>query len=314
MKNILLIIIAASILGIGCNSSKSNYDLAETSDEMIPATRMEMVESPTSVESPSQDEPAGDKISEQMLIKTANISIDVENYDIARTQIDSLVKLYSASISSESLHNYDYRVSNNMVIRVPSARLDKLISDILVIAQKVEYQQIETADVTEEYIDINSRLKNQRAVERKFLLLLNRTDSIEEILKIETKLAEVRGQIESFEGRLKYLRSRVSLSTIHLNVSQKIDFKYTPEAMESFWERFKKSIDKGWKGFVVFVLFLIRLWPLWIFGAIITIIIYRIDRRRRSKVKFNKKLKGKEKVKTKGKKGEKPEPFKQSLD
>jgi hypothetical protein len=201
-----------------------------------------------------------------------------------------------------------------MVIRVPSARLDKLISDILVIAQKVEYQQIETADVTEEYIDINSRLKNQRAVERKFLLLLNRTDSIEEILKIETKLAEVRGQIESFEGRLKYLRSRVSLSTIHLNVSQKIDFKYTPEAMESFWERFKKSIDKGWKGFVVFVLFLIRLWPLWIFGAIITIIIYRIDRRRRSKVKFNKKLKGKEKVKTKGKKGEKPEPFKQSLD
>ncbi len=140
-------------------------------------------------------------------------------------------------------------------------------------------------------------------MERKFLALLNRTDSIDEILQIESKLAEVRGQIESLEGRIKYLRNRVSLSTINLNVTQKIDFKYTPEAMESFWERFKKSVDKGWKGFVVFILFLIKLWPIWIIGAVLTFIVYRFDRRRRSKSKSSKKGRVKEKTKGKAKKG-----------
>jgi hypothetical protein len=316
MKNITLVIIVAMAIGIGCKSSTDKYDFDAVSEEMMPLTLNEEA-SPTPPASRVADathvEVDDDIISEQMLIKTANINIDVENYDIARTQIDSLVKLYKGSVSSESLYNYDYQISNNIVIRVPSESLDKLVSDLLTIAQKVKYQQIESTDVTEEYIDINSRLKNQRAVERKFLSLLNRTDSIDEILQIESKLAEVRGQIESLEGRIKYLRNRVNLSTINLNVTQKIDFKYTPEAMESFWERFKKSVDKGWKGFVAFLLFLIRLWPLWLFGAIITLIIYRIDRKRRLNVKPSKKLRGKDKLKNKSKKADKSDTSNQSF-
>lgn len=311
MKNVALAMVLAISFGFGCKSSADKSEFAALSEEMMPVTQVyEDIPPPPPPSRLAYDSDAevdDDVISEQMLIKTANITIIVENYEAARVKIDSLVKLYKGMISSESLYNYDYQITNNIEIRIPSESLDRILDDILIIAKKVEYQQVESSDVTEEYIDINSRLKNQRAVERKFLSLLNRTDSIDEILKIESKLAEVRGQIESYEGRIKYLKNKVKLSSVYLNVTQKIEYKYTPEVMESFWERFKKSVDKGWKGFVVFILFLIKLWPLWIIGGVLAIIFFRMDRKKRNALKFEKKKKSKSKDKSKSKKSAKQE-------
>lgn len=308
MKNISILIFIAIILGMGCKSSSDKLNFAEFSEDMMPLTRMDEAippPAPPMVSDAMNIETDDDFISEQMLIKTANITIIVESYEVARFKIDSLVKHYKGIVSSESLYNYDYQITNNLEIRIPSEKLDIILSDLIAIAQKVEYQQIQSSDVTEDYIDISSRLKNQRAVEKKFQSLLYRTDSIDEILKIESKLAEVRGQIESLEGRIKYLRNRVQLSTVYLNVTQKIEYKYTPEAMESFWERFKKSLDKGWKGLVSIVLFIIKLWPLWLIGGILTLIFFRIDRKKGDKLKPNKKKKQKGKEKSKSKKVDK---------
>ena len=314
MKNISILIFVAIILGMGCKSSSDKLNYAEFSEDMMPVTRMDeaipppppvRVSGASDFEADADADADADFISEQLLIKTANITIIVESYEVARFKIDSLVKLYKGIVSSESLYNYDYQITNNLEIRIPSEKLDNILSDLIAIAQKVEYQQIQSSDVTEDYIDISSRLKNQRAVERKFQSLLYRTDSIDEILKIESKLAEVRGQIESLEGRIKYLRNRVQLSSVYLNVTQKIEYKYTPEAMESFWERFKKSLDKGWKGLVSIVLFIIKLWPLWLIGGILTLIFFRIDRKKGDKLKPNKKKKQKGKEKSKSKKVDK---------
>ncbi len=311
MNRLIYIAFIALVIAMACKSSnKENEQFysMEISDEVAPLTRMDMDISPPTPGSSKTEEASSDyPIGEQKLIRTAHIRMEVEVYEKARLQIDSLAKLNKAWVQSENLYNYDYRISNDMSLRVPSANLDHMVSSLQAIAKKIEYQGVETSDVTEEYIDVQSRLKNQKLVEQKFLGLLRRTDSIEDILKIETKLAEVRGQIESIEGRLKYLNNRVNFSTIYLNVFQRIDYKYEPEPMESFWERLKKSLDRGWKGFVAFLLFLIRIWPLWIIGLGVWFLVrFYMKKKGNQLVKGKKRKKGKDKLKEKDKKNLNP--------
>ncbi len=264
----------------------SGYAMRKPSPAMLSAEGLN--------EEASHDYPLG----EQKLIRTATIRIEVVDYQKARMQIDSVLKLNKAWVNSENLNNFDYRISNDMTLKVPSGNLDLLVNGLLSIAKKVEYQGVETSDVTEEFIDVQSRLKNQKAVEQKFLGLLRRTDSIDEILKIEQKLAEVRGQIESMEGRLKYLNNRVDFSMVYLNVFQRIEYRFEPEPMVSFWEQLKNSMNRGWKGLVVFIFFLIRLWPLWIIGVGgWLIVLFFIKKKRNGGERGKKKKKAKSKQK-----------------
>jgi cell division septal protein FtsQ len=305
MKKILLALVTVVLIGFGCQSSKENQEQFMVADmEMdIPITRQEVVPPPPAMASEffSKSNPTP----EQKLIKTVRIGIEVNQFNLARKDIDSLIRINSAWVSNEYMYNTDYQISSNITVRVPSERLDVFSNQVIAISKKVNFQNTETQDVTEEFIDVESRLKNQRTLEQKFISLLRRTDSIEEIIKIETKLNEIRSDIESFEGRLKYLGNRVQFSTVNLEVSQRIDYKFIPEPMESFWERFKNSLHKGWMGFVAFLLFLIKLWPLWLILSVLVFIVLKYRSVRFKKVKLGGKKKGKEKSSSKDKKADK---------
>lgn len=299
MNRILLFLLPVGFVLFGCqtgyNESESmqSYDM-DIKEEMIPVTFQSDVPPPP----PLASENGGfqkEALHGNMLIKNVQIGIEVDCYEAAYMKVDSLVKVHKGWISTENYHNSDYQILNFISIRVPSASLDGLVEDFIQIAKKVEYQRVESNDVTAEYIDVESRLKNLRKVENTFVRLLRKTDSIEDILKIESKLAEVRGNIESIEGRLKYLKNRVQFSTIELNVYQKIDFKYAPEPSERFVERLKKSLHNGWKGFVSFLLFVIAIWPLYIIVGVTGFLIayYRKKKKVEKPVKLTKKEKKK---------------------
>lgn len=215
---------------------------------------------PQSVENPSNVE--------KKIIKTAYLSIEVINYKASRKTIDSTLKTFNAYVVSENLQNTESQISNSINIKVPAAQFEILLTNLSKIAKKVDYQNIETQDVTEEFIDVQTRLSNSRKVEQTYLKLLKRTTSIEDILKIEQKLGEIRTDIESTEGRLKYLNHQVSFSSVNLNVYQTIDYKYIPEKLPGFFQRLSKALDMGWKGIVTFLLFLVRFWPLWLIAAV----------------------------------------------
>lgn len=266
MKTKLTILLFCVIIVFGCKS-RTSYNSG--TDKRAMAPEMEKMESLDEAISPPPPPPppasqqANSSI-EKKIIKTAYLNIEVLNFQSTRKLIDSTIKKYDAYIMSENLQNTEYQITSNINIKVPAERFEKLLADIAKLAKKVEYQNIESQDVTEEYIDVESRLNNSKKVEQTYLRLLRRTTSIEDILKIEQKLGEIRSEIESTQGRLKYLSHQVSFSTINLSVYQKLEYKYVPEKSEGFFQRLKKSIDQGWKGIVAFILFLIKLWPLWL--------------------------------------------------
>lgn len=235
---------------------------------------------------------------EKKIIKTAYINIEVENIAASRKLIDTAIKSFDGYVISENTQNTESQLTSSLNIKVPAPQFDRMLAKLANLAMRVDYQNIETQDVTAEYIDVETRLSNSQKVEQTYIKLLQRANSIEDILKIEQKLGEIRTEIESTQGRLKYLNNQVSYSTINLSVYQKLEYKFIAEKLPSFWERLKSSIISGWRGIVAFVLFLIKLWPLWILAALGWYGWKRFLRIRRKKLKEEKKIKkGEKKIK-----------------
>ncbi len=295
MKSIALVLLITLTL-LGCKNSDQKFSNAEVEETALDFNPSISARGYKMEESYAEQR----ETNSPMVIKTAYMSVEVDNYDAGRSKVDSLVKIYNARIVNENMQNYDYRKSNDFSIRVPAANLDKLQAALGAIAKRIDFQRVESTDVTEENIDVEARLNNQRRVEETFVKLLKKTDSVEEILKIESKLGEVRGQIESLMGRMKYLKNQSEYSTIHLTLYQKIDFKYEPEKTKPFSEQLKKALTMGWRGIVAIILIVIGLWPLWLLGAAVWggIVIFR---RRKKRVKLDRKIKKKDKSKEKAK-------------
>ena len=105
-------------------------------------------------------------------------------------------------------------------------------------------------------------------------MLLTQAKTVQEILSIEKQIGELRTEIESIEGRLKYLQNRISYSTLTVTFYQEIS---TPVGFSS---KFKEGLKNGWNGFVWFLVGLINIWPfLLVLLVIFGLIIYRKKRK-----------------------------------
>jgi hypothetical protein len=100
-----------------------------------------------------------------------------------------------------------------VTIRVPSARFDEAIRRIAALGD-VLHRSVAAEDVTDEFRDVEARLKNARAMRARLEQLLAKAEKIDESIAIERELGRVTGEIERMEGRLKLLRDRAALSTI----------------------------------------------------------------------------------------------------
>jgi large-conductance mechanosensitive channel len=218
---------------------------------------------------------------DKKIIKDARVGVEVEDYYVYRQNIDSLIYSLKAYVSDDNLDKNDYSINSNLTIRIPAVNFDKLIFNLETGTEKLLYKNISARDVTEEFIDIEARLKTKKEVEKRYTQLLAKARNIKEILEVEEKLRVIREEIESREGRLNYLKKQVSYSTIYLQITQKIDYKYESVKEKSFFQRLFKSLDKGWKGFVSFLIFLFRIWPIILIGFAIFFYIRKIRRKKK---------------------------------
>ena len=234
MKKIILILSAITIL-IGCQSrSEENLN-----NEYVPANESIDIQKDT-----------------KKLIKEADISFKTNNTEKAFEQIKALCETKNAYISEEHKFEYRNKTGYNITIRVPKDNFDSLITLILdnVKVKELENKTIEIKDVTEEFIDIESRLKVRKETEQKYLDLLKQAKSLDETLRIEKLLSEIREEIESTEGRLKYLTDKVQYSTIRLRIFESV--KYSKRFFSDFWD----ALKDGWQVFLHVLTLLAYLW------------------------------------------------------
>jgi hypothetical protein len=105
-------------------------------------------------------------------------------------------------------------------LRIPSNRFDEAVNGLSPIG-KVESVSVSVQDVGEEYVDVQARVANARRLEQRLVeLLANRTGKLSDVLTVERELARVREEIERYEGRMRYLRSRASVSTLSIAIHE----------------------------------------------------------------------------------------------
>jgi hypothetical protein len=213
------------------------------------------------------------------IIKTANIRIEVGEYTIAHDSILKYIELRKGYVAKENELKYTSYITNDLVLRIPKENFELLLSDIVRQAKLVSSKNIEVLDVTEEFVDIETRLNNKREVEKRYIDILKQAKTVEDILRVEESIRVIREEIESKEGRLKFLNDRISYSTINLNITQ----SYADISIPGFFEKALTSMENGWDGFLTFLLGILTVWPVVILIILIIFIIIRYDRKRKSK-------------------------------
>jgi len=217
----------------------------------------------------------------QKIIKTADISIKVDKYDKARTEILAIIKKHNGYVASENQNGNDYRTTNEMIIRVDAANFDALVDNLLKEAVFVDYKKVNSEDVTEEFVDINARLKSKKDAMLQYETILKKAYSINDILEVQQYIRTLQEEIESLESRLKYLSNKVALSTINLTFYEQGNI--LPAQSEGFGYKLKKALSWGWQGLVTFFLAIIYLWPLWVICLITFFIVRHFVKKARKK-------------------------------
>ncbi|ETN96585.1 DUF4349 domain-containing protein [Zhouia amylolytica] len=250
------------LLIISCDNNTMN----ERSPTEIPMEEDMVVSSNIDIEKPKI--PA-----ERKIIWRANLEFQVKDVDKSTKEISNICSKYEAFISHMDMTSTNYEISNQITIRVNNEYFNKLINDIKGTSTFIRKVEISSNDVTEEFIDIESRLKTKKEVRERYIdILRNRAGEIKDVIAAEDAIRKITEEIEAKEGRLRYLQDIVSQSTIVLGIYQKVDYKSEPETYEKgFFTKAKESLETGWDIITGFFLLLLKIWPILLIVVIILI-------------------------------------------
>lgn len=215
------------------------------------------------------------------VIKNGDMTIDVSDIKTAQEKVQNSIKSNKAYIQNERYFNTETQTSVSMEIRIPNQNFDQLINSFSDGIGSIAEKRIRVQDVTEEYTDVSIRLKNKLAYLEKYRDLLKRSASTKDLLEIQEKIRGLEEEIESSEGRLRYIDDQVNYSTLNLTLNKEKP-RNTATSKIDFGSRFIDSLANGWNIFISFFLGIISLWP---FLLITPALIYLIIKLRKIKSK-----------------------------
>jgi hypothetical protein len=191
-----------------------------------------------------------------MLIRNGNAQIEVDSLEIAMQQVRDLAQRLGGYIANTQLASgRDQIRSATLEMKFPAARWGDAISGLKPIG-KVEALNEFSQDVGEEYVDVTARVQNAKRLEARLIeLLANRTGRLSDVLAVERELARVREEIERYEGRLRFLRSRVSMSSLSVTVHEPFPVVSARGESGVLGDAFKQA----WRNFVGFIAGIISL-------------------------------------------------------
>ena len=239
----------------------------EGKQESLGMVSKEMVIAPT---------PAQPVAIERKLIKTGNVEFETDDLGQSRKTILHAIQKYNGYTSSDNEYKSSERISHTISVRVPEKSFDQFLNQATIGVEKFDNKQITVQDVTEEFVDVEARIKTKKELENRYLDLLKKATKVSEMIEIETQLGTLRGDIESIEGRLNVLKSQVAFSTLT------ITFYKTISSETGFKKLFKNGFQKGWESFVWFFVFLVNVWP-FILLLIVIIIAFNIWRNKKNR-------------------------------
>jgi len=257
----------AIILLAGCGGSSESYaDRAASTEQTAGAAPVE-APAPASVARQDPSVPAADAairsatdtaaaaatgttIVPSMLIRTGEARVEVRDLDEGITRVRAMATRLGGYVGNTSMSGGRQQTrSATLELKLPADRFDQALSGLEPIGA-VESVNATAQDVGEEYVDLQARRTNATRLEQRLVdLLANRTGRLEDVLAVERELARVREEIERYDGRMRYLRTRAAVSTLTVNLHEPIPLLDDGPGANPIL----RAIRQAWRNFVGFV-------------------------------------------------------------
>ena len=272
--NYLLLILFILIFGSNSCSGQSGEKTRDEGTLALAEQASSMATEPIGQDQTDVAAPTADtKVYERKLTKNGSIRFQTSDLNKTKQLVIGAVSKVNGYISNDNISESDNRTENTLTIRVPANKTDPLIALIESSASKIDYKSIDVQDVKEEFIDLDTRVKTKKEVEARYSELLSRANNVEEILKIEEQIGNIRTEIEYAEGKLRYLSNQVSFSTITVTF-------YEKSSHFGFWQKMGKSFLNGWNSLLWLLVGITNLWAIILFLALVAgLIVYVLKRK-----------------------------------
>lgn len=271
MKRVITILTVLAVLSIcSCNGSKSSEYAYTCMTDIAEASWQSDEQKTDNLESTT----------ERKIVKRGNIRFQTADINKTKSLISQTVQELNGYISNDNAYDYSDRFEHNLTIRVPADKFDMLLKNVSESVEKLDSKNIDVLDVTEEYIDIEARIKTKKELQDRYKEILKKATTVSEILTVEREIGSLQTDIESVEGRMKFLKDEIKFSTLTVTYYQKV----TTSSSLGFFFELRDGFKSGWNGFLWFI---IGVSYLWVFILVAVAVIYLIVRWRRKKRKMN---------------------------
>ena len=184
------------------------------------------------------------------IIYSSWFDISTKEYDAAIEKLNALCKKYGAYFESAQSYGektYSNRYAN-YTVRVPNEHYTEFLESAGTLGTVMGSGE-NNRDVTEQYFDTQARLDSARLREERLLAILEKADTLDDVLLLERELSDVRYEIESMTGELKKLDSLVSYSTATISITE-VRTDILPDSdKQSLSTRLSLSLERGWQSF-----------------------------------------------------------------
>lgn len=232
---------------------------------------------------------------EQKLIKTVRMDVETEDLEALLPQINEKIASLGGYVENQELYNgssySSYRHRNaNLTVRVPAENLNGFVEDVKGVSNVVTYNE-STENVTLQYVSTESRMKALEVEQERLLELLAKAENMSDLLEIESRLTDVRYELENVTSQLRVLSNQVDYATIHLYISQvKV---YTEVEEQTVWQRigsgFKENLRDMGEDLTDFFVWFVTYSPQLLIWAAVILVAVKILRKKIAKRKAAKK-------------------------
>jgi len=224
MKRLVLIIVAVlfvcPLVFTACEEGQPYYGGEGAYEPTVPSVVPAPMPSEEKVAAPGMEDVTIP--TERMIVRNGDISLVVEDVPTAWDEIEQLAAGLGGWVVDSNIYGEEEEMRGWMSIRVPSEKFDQALAQLRALAVRVTSESTSTQDITEEYVDLESRLRNAEATEDQYLALLGKAEEVEDILSIYEALSRIRYEIEQIKGRMQYLEQISAMSLISISLAPEV--------------------------------------------------------------------------------------------
>ena len=195
---------------------------------------------------------------DRKIVKNAEVRLEAAEPDKVQNAIAEIAESHGGFVveSEQSMSDttLEVRDSVSIKIRVPVDRDGGALQAVRNSGSRLLVEAAKGEDVTEEFVDISARLRAKKALESQFLEIMKRAETIDDALSVQSRISEVRSEIEKLEGRIRFLNSRSALSTIDVHIQTPA---FTAADTAGFLARLGDSAARGSEAALNFTLGLV---------------------------------------------------------